>query len=80
MKFGNEFLLILFRKHISPKLFAVCLESWPRVALLYSVSFTTLEMHVIGTERRAQVRPTCSILEQGCMNHGQNLKSTPVSS
>ncbi len=54
-----------------------CLESWPRVALLYSVSFTTLEMHVIGTERRAQVRPTCSILEQDGMSHGQSLKSSP---
>ncbi len=35
------------------------------------------EKCAIGTERRAQVTPTCSICNMNNRSHGHNLKSTP---
>jgi hypothetical protein len=45
---------------------------------LLLVRWPSLEIHilVIGTERKAQVRPTCSIQNLNNMSHGQNLGST----
>jgi hypothetical protein len=40
-----------------------------------SHSLSPLEIHIMGKERRAQVRPTCSIIEQ-LEPHGQSLSST----
>jgi hypothetical protein len=47
-----------------------------RKLLLNLIRWPSHEIHIIGTERRAQVRPTCSIQYLSNMSHGQNLGST----
>ncbi len=43
----------------------------------HSLISLEIRVHLIGTEKKAQVRPTCSIFEQ-YRNHEQTLRSTPV--
>ncbi len=54
---------------------------WSEERKLTHTGLQSREIHVIGTESLAQIRPSCSILDQWIHgNHGQKLQVKPMSS